>query len=132
MRYMDIVIFIFMINLSFSILTTIGLHEAFGSTNISPPESQWQESYNESIYDESMQGLKGIDETGYMLAIGMALWTALNLLFTLIFQTILVVPIFMSLGIPFNLAVLLGAPIALIQFWGIIQFLAGRSGKQID
>lgn len=131
MKYMDILMFVFCFNVAILFMSETGIFNALGGTYDMTAETAWLESYNATASSQSLEW-SNPDVLDYMLALGVGIWTAFTTVFTIFFQIVLLAPTFIRLGIPATIAWILSMPVYMIYLWGIIQFLSGRSGRNME
>lgn len=131
MKYMDILMFVFCFNVGIYLMSATGIFNAFGGMYDMTAEIAWLESFNATAVSQSLEW-SNPDVLDYMLALGVGIWTAFTLIFQVLFQVVLLAPTLVRLGIPATIAVIFSMPIYLIYIWGIIQFLSGKSGRNIE
>lgn len=131
MKYIDILMFVFCFNVGLYFMSAVGIFNALGGTYDMSAETKWLESYSDTAQNQSL-AWSNPDVLDYMLALGVGIWTALTTVFTILFQVVLLAPTLIQLHVPPTIAIILSMPIYLIYLWGIIQFLSGRSGRNME
>lgn len=132
MRYVDILIFVFCLNVSLYLMTTIGLHNVMGNAQVMQPEISWISAINETAYTQTEITSTGIQELDYMLAIGTMLWKGIALLADILIHVVMLAPTLHELGVPLDVAIIISSPVYLIYLWGLIQFFTGKSGRDME
>lgn len=131
MKYMDVIMFILCFNVAILFMAESGIFNAIGGTYVLIAERTWIDSYRETSLNQSL-AWSNPDVLDYMLALGVGIWTAFTIIFTVFFQVVLLSPTIEALGVDPGIALILSMPIYLIYLWGIVQFLSGRSGRNIE
>ena len=131
MKYMDIIMFVLCFNVAIYFMSATGIFNAIGGTWVMTPETDWIEDYRETSLNQSLEW-SNPDVLDYMLALGVGIWTAFTTVFTIFFQIVLLTPTLINLGVDPAIALILSSPIYMIYLWGIIQFLSGRSGRNME
>jgi len=131
MKYMDILMFVFCFNVGIYLMSATGIFNALGGTYDMTAKTEWLESYNETAQSQSLEW-SNPDVLDYMLALGVGLWTAITIMFTIFFQVTLLAPTLIMLGVDPVIALILSTPIYFIYLWGIAQFISGKSGRNME
>ena len=131
MRYLDILMFVFCINVAIFLMAEIGLFTVFGGYHVITAEETYIRSFNQSA---STLGINWSNPSvlDFTLATGVTVWSGIVTLFTIFASIVLLAPTLVSLGVPANVALIISSPIYFIYLWGIAQFLTGRSGRNIE
>lgn len=131
MKYIDVIMFILCFNVAIYFMSATGIFNALGGTWEMTPEIKWLTSYRDTALNQSLTWANP-NVLDYMLALGIGIWTAFVTILTIFFQIVLLTPTLINLGVDPTIAVILSTPIYMIYLWGLIQFLSGRSGRNME
>lgn len=131
MKYIDIIMFILCFNVAIYFMSATGIFNALGGTWKMTPEAEWLTSYRDRALNQSLAWANP-NVFDYMLALGVGIWTAFVTILAIFFQIVLLTPTLINLGVDPVIAVILSTPIYMIYLWGLIQFLSGRSGRNME
>ena len=131
MKYMDILMFIICFNVAVYFMAATGMFNAIGGTRTMTPDKELLKLYNATAHSYKIEW-SNPDVLDYMLALGVGLWTTITIMFSIFFQVTLLAPTLIQLGVDPTIAVIIATPIYFIYLWGIIQFLSGKSGSNME
>jgi len=131
MKYIDVIMFILCFNVAILFMAETGIFNALGGIYIMTADMKFLKLYNATASTESLEW-PNPNIFDYMLALGVGIWTAFTLIFKLFFQVTLLAPTLIAIGVDPTISWILSTPIYMIYMWGLIQFLSGRSGRNME
>lgn len=129
MRYMDILIFILCINVAAILIDVSGVPNMFNNAHRPLYDRIWVESYQGTLNAFGIDWNNPPDDfaTG-----ALGLLTGIGSLLSFMFQVVLLAPTLVNLGVPTVIAYWLAIPVWVIYLWGVVQFISGRSGRNME
>jgi len=131
MRTWDIFFFMLLLSASIAFVNQIGL---FNEEYIATPQESEYTLYNIDSLNESLsKGIADKSVVDYLTFGGVILWQGVTMVFNMAVNAVVLYPMLVDkFGIPTPLAGLMQVAFIAITIWGIIQFISGRSGRNIE
>jgi len=131
MRTWDIFFFMLLLSASIAFVNQIGL---FNEDYIATPQESEYTLYNLNSLNESLSTeIENKGVVDYLMLGGMILWQGVIMVFNMAANAVVLYPMLVDkFGIPTALAALMQVAFVAITIWGIVQFISGRSGRNIE
>jgi len=120
-----------LLSASIAFVNQIGL---FNEEYIATPQESEYTLYNIDSLNESLsKGIADKSVVDYLTFGGVILWQGVTMVFNMAVNGVVLYPMLVDkFGIPTPLAGLMQVAFIAITIWGIIQFISGRSGRNIE
>ena len=128
MKFLTVVMMVFFINISASLVNTIQIIEGYGIQ----PDQQWIDSTKTTISDKDYFQSSAVQETSTNFGFGDFVKGFALFVGTFAFGIVAVPYLMIQFGMDITIATIISVPIYILYGLGIAQFIANRGTKSMD